>query len=235
MAAKGSQQPASLFDRALLLPALGDSLRKLHPRDVARNPVMAVVWAGSLLTTLFVVKDALDPASATVPLAFSVAVTLWLWFTVLFANFAEAVAEGRGKAQAGALRKMRQDTPARRLVDGHEERVSAPSLRKDDRVVCEAGDLIPGDGEVVEGIASVDESAITGESAPVEAAAGDQVVGGTVALHGLLAGGRIADRTVRDPQTVAWREIARAVRDDEGLVSAVLPIGDGLLVATKRG
>ncbi len=111
--------------------------------------------------------------------------TLWLWFTVLFANFAEAVAEGRGKAQASALRKMRKDTMARRLVDGREERVSASSLRKGDLVVCEAGDLIPGDGEVVEGIASVDESAITGESAPViRESGGDRsaVTGGTKVL-----------------------------------------------------
>ncbi|WNG22833.1 potassium-transporting ATPase subunit KdpB [Cystobacter fuscus] len=176
---------SSLLEPALLKQASLDSLRKLHPRDVARNPVMFVVWAGSVLTTVLVVKDLVAPGPDVTPAWFTVGVTLWLWFTVLFANFAEAVAEGRGKAQAGALRKMRRDTPARRLVDGREERVSAPDLRKDDLVVCEAGDLIPGDGEVVEGIASVDESAITGESAPViRESGGDRssVTGGTKVL-----------------------------------------------------
>ncbi|AKF84566.1 potassium-transporting ATPase subunit B [Myxococcus fulvus 124B02] len=180
-----SSKPASLFDASLLKPALLDSLKKLHPRDVARNPVMFVVWAGSLLTTVLVVKDLVSPRTDGAPLWFTVSVALWLWFTVLFANFAEAVAEGRGKAQAGALRKMRKDTTARRLVEGREERVPAPDLRKGDLVVCEAGDLIPGDGEVVEGIASVDESAITGESAPViRESGGDRsaVTGGTKVL-----------------------------------------------------
>ncbi|NOK03799.1 MULTISPECIES: potassium-transporting ATPase subunit KdpB [Myxococcus] len=180
-----ASKPASLLDASLLKPALVDSLRKLHPRDVARNPVMFVVWAGSLLTTVLVVKDVVSPRPDAAPLGFTVQVTLWLWFTVLFANFAEAVAEGRGKAQAGALRKMRKDTTARRWKDGREERVPAPDLRKGDEVICEAGDLIPGDGEVVEGIASVDESAITGESAPViRESGGDRsaVTGGTKVL-----------------------------------------------------
>ncbi|MDY7226420.1 potassium-transporting ATPase subunit KdpB [Hyalangium rubrum] len=183
--ASASSKSASLFEPTLLKQAALDSLRKLHPRDVARNPVMFVVWAGSLLTTVLLVRDLASSAEGATPVWFTVAVTLWLWFTVLFANFAEAVAEGRGKAQAGALRKMRKDTTARRLVDGREERVSAPSLRKGDLVVCEAGDLIPGDGEVVEGIASVDESAITGESAPViRESGGDRsaVTGGTKVL-----------------------------------------------------
>lgn len=161
-----ASKPASLLDPALLKPAVWESLKKLHPRDVSRNPVMFVVWAGSLLTTVFVLKDLVSSHGGSAPLWFTVGVTLWLWFTVLFANFAEAVAEGRGKAQASALRRMRQDTQARRLRDdGREERVGAPALRKGDRVVCEAGDVIPGDGDVVEGIASVDESAVTGESA----------------------------------------------------------------------
>ncbi|GEL69281.1 potassium-transporting ATPase subunit KdpB [Myxococcus virescens] len=180
-----ASKPASLLDASLLKPALVDSLRKLHPRDVARNPVMFVVWAGSLLTTVLVVKDVAAPRPDAAPLGFTVQVTLWLWFTVLFANFAEAVAEGRGKAQAGALRKMRKETTARRWKDGREERVPAPDLRKGDEVICEAGDLIPGDGEVVEGIASVDESAITGESAPViRESGGDRsaVTGGTKVL-----------------------------------------------------
>lgn len=183
--ASASSKPVSLFEPTLLQQAFVDSLRKLHPRDVARNPVMFVVWAGSLLTTVLVVKDFAAPGSASAPVWFTAGVTLWLWFTVLFANFAEAVAEGRGKAQASALRKMRKDTTARRLVDGREERVPAPELRKGDLVACEAGDLIPGDGEVVEGIASVDESAITGESAPViRESGGDRsaVTGGTKVL-----------------------------------------------------
>ncbi|SEU22091.1 potassium-transporting ATPase subunit KdpB [Stigmatella erecta] len=183
--ASASSRQVSLLEPTLLKQAGLDSLRKLNPRDVARNPVMFVVWTGSLLTTVLLVKDAVAPGEAGTPAGFTVAVTLWLWFTVLFANFAEAVAEGRGKAQAGALRKMRQETPARRWVDGREERVPAPELRKGDTVVCEAGDLIPGDGEVVEGIASVDESAITGESAPViRESGGDRsaVTGGTKVL-----------------------------------------------------
>ncbi|KFE68397.1 potassium-transporting ATPase subunit KdpB [Hyalangium minutum] len=183
--ASASSKQASLFEPALLKQGAVDSLRKLHPRDVARNPVMFVVWTGSLLTTVLVLKELFTPGPATTPVWFTVLVTLWLWFTVLFANFAEAVAEGRGKAQASALRKMRKDTLARRLVDGREERVPAPSLRKGDLVVCEVGDLIPGDGEVVEGIASVDESAITGESAPViRESGGDRsaVTGGTKVL-----------------------------------------------------
>ncbi|NVJ02847.1 potassium-transporting ATPase subunit KdpB [Myxococcus sp. AM009] len=180
-----ASKPVSLLDASLLKPALVDSLRKLHPRDVVRNPVMFVVWAGSLLTTVLVVKDLVAPRPEAAPLGFTVQVTVWLWFTVLFANFAEAMAEGRGKAQAGALRKLRKDTPARRWKDGREERVPAPDLRKGDEVICEAGDLIPGDGEVVEGIASVDESAVTGESAPViRESGGDRsaVTGGTKVL-----------------------------------------------------
>ena len=181
-----ASKPASLMDPALLKPAVWEGLKKLHPRDVARNPVMFVVWAGSLLTTVFVLKDLTSSAQPTAPMWFTVSVMLWLWFTVLFANFAEAVAEGRGKAQASALRRMRQDTQARRLTgDGREERVGAPALRKGDRVVCEAGDVIPGDGEVIEGIASVDESAVTGESAPViRESGGDRsaVTGGTKVL-----------------------------------------------------
>ena len=179
---------ASLLDRAILLPAVWDSFRKLDPRWMARNPVMFVVEVGSVITTLVFLAGLFNGAPA-----FSGAnnelfvgqVTIWLWFTVLFANFAEAVAEGRGKAQAAALRKTRTETIARRLVDGREERVPATSLLKGDRVVCEAGDIIPGDGDVVEGIASVDESAITGESAPViREAGGDRtsVTGGTRVL-----------------------------------------------------
>jgi K+-transporting ATPase ATPase B chain len=150
-----------------------------------KNPVMFVVEVGSVLTTLLWLRDAgLHPQDAE-PLWFTGAVTLWLWFTVLFANFAEAVAEGRGKAQAATLRKMRKETVARKWVNQREEQVPASVLRKDDRVICETGDIIPGDGEVVEGIASVDESAITGESAPViRESGGDRsaVTGGTKVL-----------------------------------------------------
>jgi K+-transporting ATPase ATPase B chain len=176
----------SMFDPAIVRTAIGDSFRKLSPRLLAKNPVMFVVAVGSLLTTGLVVRD-LVSSGEHAPLWFSIAVTLWLWFTVLFANFAEAVAEGRGKAQADALRRMRQETVARKLVVGKElpEVIPASQLRKGDRVVVEAGQLIPGDGDVVEGIASVDESAITGESAPViRESGGDRssVTGGTKVL-----------------------------------------------------
>ena len=132
---------------------------------------MFVVEVGSVLTTLILLRDLFRPAADTTPIWFTAAVTIWLWFTVIFANFAEAVAEGRGKAQADTLRKMRKETTARKLVGEGSARkevaTSASDLRKGDLVVVEAGDLIPSDGEIVEGIASVDESAITGESAPV--------------------------------------------------------------------
>jgi potassium-transporting ATPase ATP-binding subunit len=179
---------SSLLNRDILVPAVWDSFKKLDPRSMARNPVMFVVEVGAVITTIVFVAGLFNGAPA-----FSGAnnelfvgqITIWLWFTVLFANFAEAVAEGRGKAQAAALRKTRTETIARRLVDGREERVPATALVKGDRVVCEAGDIIPGDGDVVEGIASVDESAITGESAPViREAGGDRtsVTGGTRVL-----------------------------------------------------
>ena len=163
---------------------MGLGLRKLSPRAVIRNPVMFVVEVGAVLTTAQLIRDAFL-AHPSAPLWFTGWVTVWLWFTVLFANFAEAVAEGRGKAQAESLRRMRKDIEARKLVEGKETRVPASSLRKGDLVVVEAGQFIPGDGEVVEGIASVDESAITGESAPViRESGGDRsaVTGGTKVL-----------------------------------------------------
>jgi K+-transporting ATPase ATPase B chain len=174
--------------RTLTVPALLESLRKLHPRCQLANPVMFVVYIGAIFCTgkLFVAWSGLDAQIAG-----------WLWFTVLFANFAEALAEGRGKAQAGALRALRTDTPARRLLDGREERVSSSVLRTGDLVVCEAGEPIPADGEVVEGIASVDESAITGESAPViRESGGDRsaVTGGTRVLSD-----RIVIRVTSEP------------------------------------
>ena len=193
-------QSLSLFDRAIVTRAGGDAFRKLAPRHVAKNPVMFVVEIGSVLTTLIFLRDLLHRSSAGAPLWFTGAVTVWLWFTVIFANFAEAVAEGRGKAQADTLRKMRKETMARRLVggiNGREEHVPSSSLRKGDLVVAEVGDLIPGDGEIIEGIASVDESAITGESAPViRESGGDRsaVTGGTKVLSD-----RIVVRIAVDP------------------------------------
>ena len=176
----------SLFDPEIVRPAVWESFRKLVPQHVIKNPVMFVVEIGSVLTTLIFVRDLFAPTQGSQPLWFTFNVSFWLWFTVVFANFAEAVAEGRGKAQAATLRKMRQETNARRLVNGKgEEIVPASALRKGDTVVVEAGEVIPGDGDVIQGIASVDESAITGESAPViRESGGDRsaVTGGTKVL-----------------------------------------------------
>jgi K+-transporting ATPase ATPase B chain len=184
MEAKLSQlRPRPLFERAILRRAFIDAFRKLDPRQQVKNPVMFVVLVGAVLTTFIIIRDALGAGSPD--MRFNVQIALWLWFTVLFANFAEAMAEGRGKAQADALRKTRTQMTARRLVNGREERVSASVLKRGDLVVCEVGDQIPGDGEVIEGIASVDESAITGESAPViRESGGDRsaVTGGTRVL-----------------------------------------------------
>ncbi|MCX4880883.1 MULTISPECIES: potassium-transporting ATPase subunit KdpB [unclassified Streptomyces] len=169
---------AGLFDPKQLVKSLPDACRKLDPRVLVKSPVMFVVWIGSVLTTVFSFKDPGD--------WFGWAISAWLWLTVIFANLAEAVAEGRGKAQADTLRKAKTDTVARRLLkDGVEEQVPGTELRIGDLVVCEAGDIIPGDGDVVEGVASVDESAITGESAPViRESGGDRsaVTGGTKVL-----------------------------------------------------
>jgi potassium-transporting ATPase ATP-binding subunit len=176
----------SLFDPEIMRPAIWESFRKLTPRHVIKNPVMFVVEIGSVLTTLILLRDLFAPTAGSQPLWFTFNVSFWLWFTVVFANFAEAVAEGRGKAQAATLRKMRKETVARRLVNGkREETVPASALRKGDVVVVEAGEIIPGDGDVIQGIASVDESAITGESAPViRESGGDRsaVTGGTKVL-----------------------------------------------------
>jgi len=175
----------SAFEPALLRAATADAFRKLSPRVMARNPVMFVVEVGAVLTTLLLARALAVPPAGAEPAWFTANVAAWLWFTVLFANFAEAVAEGRGKAQAAAMRGLREETTARRLRDGGEERIAASALRKGDRVVVEAGEMIPGDGEVIEGIASVDESAVTGESAPViRESGGDRsaVTGGTKVL-----------------------------------------------------
>jgi K+-transporting ATPase ATPase B chain len=166
----------SLFDSSIVGPALGNSVRKLDPRLMIKNPVMFVTMVGAVLTTVGIFT------AGAAERGFITQLAIWLWFTVLFANFAEAMAEGRGKAQADALRKARKDTIARRRRGGREEKVPAQELQKGDLVVCEAGDTIPADGDVIEGIASVDESAITGESAPViRESGGDRsaVTGGT--------------------------------------------------------
>ncbi|HXW50473.1 MAG TPA: potassium-transporting ATPase subunit KdpB [Candidatus Acidoferrales bacterium] len=171
----------SLFDRRILGPATIDSFRKLDPRIQLRNPVMFVCEVGALVTLLFFFRDLRTHG----PAGFDFAISIWLWFTVVFANFAEAVAEGRGKAQADFLRRTKTDTKARRVIGGAEESVSATLLRKGDIVRVAAGELIPADGDVIEGAASVDESAITGESAPViREGGGDRssVTGGTRVL-----------------------------------------------------
>src|ERR1700736_2009913 len=154
-------QGRSLFDWSIVRPAIGDAFKKLNPRLMVKNPVMFVTMVGAALTTVGIFTA--EPGLRN----FVTQLAIWLWFTVLFANFAEAMAEGRGKAQAATLRRMRTTTMARRLTNGQEDSVPAPDLRKGDKVVCEAGDIIPADGDVIEGIASVDEAAITGESAPV--------------------------------------------------------------------
>jgi K+-transporting ATPase ATPase B chain len=203
MAEKTRKRP--LFDPAIVRRAVRDSFVKLDPRRVAKNPVMFVVEVGSVLTTLLIVRDAFGGAAHASRFLFTIQVTLWLWFTVLFANFAEAMAEGRGKAQADTLRRAKTETIANRIVrnvqrvqggqrgqespggpgggEGVEwEAVPAPALRRGDLVLVRAGEIIPGDGDVVEGVASVDEAAITGESAPViRESGGDRsaVTGGT--------------------------------------------------------
>ena len=199
-------QPRPLFDPPIVRRAIGDSFKKLDPRHQVKNPVMFVVEVGSLLTSALWVQALLGRGEA--PAGFIFAVSVWLWFTVVFANFAEAMAEGRGKAQADTLRKARRDIQAKKLADdrrpttddrsngdssravgGRWSVVAAAELRKGDVVLVEAGDYIPGDGEVIEGVASVDESAITGESAPViRESGGDRsaVTGGTRVLSDWL-------------------------------------------------
>ncbi|HUC64287.1 MAG TPA: potassium-transporting ATPase subunit KdpB [Stellaceae bacterium] len=185
--AKRQVKPLSLFDSSLLVPAIWASFRKLDPRTLVKNPVMFCVEIVSVLTTIFFVRDLVLGGGTVVGTnaLFSGQITLWLWFTVLFANFAEAVAEGRGKAQADTLRRTRTETKAKRLTAPQTrqwEQVAAHTLKPGDVVLVEAGDIIPSDGDVVEGVASVDESAITGESAPViRESGGDRsaVTGGT--------------------------------------------------------
>ena len=181
----------TLYDAALLKAAAWDSVKRLSPRHQVKNPVMFVVWLGSLLTSGLFIQALMGQGEA--PAGFILAITLWLWFTVLFANFAEAVAEGRGKAQAAALKGMKKAVLAKKLKEPRHDAathvVNSEDLRKGDFVLVTAGELIPGDGEVIEGVASVDESAITGESAPVIREAGGDfsaVTGGTRVLSDWL-------------------------------------------------
>ena len=200
----------SLFDPAIVGPAIGDSFRKLNPRDMARNPVMFIVEIGAVLTTVLCITDwtsgTAGPERAQQNV-FALLVTIWLWATVLFANFAEAMAEGRGKAQADTLRRTRSESVARiRTADGMVERPSS-ELQIDDECVVTAGEVIPGDGDVVEGIATVDESAITGESAPViRESGGDRsaVTGGTRVLSDEI----VVRITARPGETFLDRMIA---------------------------
>ncbi|WP_254984450.1 potassium-transporting ATPase subunit KdpB [Rhodopseudomonas palustris] len=177
---------STMLDPAVLLPAIGQAFVKLDPRTLIKNPVMFVLEIVTALTTVLLVRDL---ATGQGDIGFELQITIWLWFTVLFANFAEAVAEGRGKAQADTLRATRASTVAKRLLmpDNHElyEGVAAEHLQVGDLVLCEAGDIIPGDGDIVEGIASVNEAAVTGESAPViRESGGDRsaVTGGTTVI-----------------------------------------------------
>ena len=187
-----SRQQLSLFDRKLLGPALLDSFKKLDPRVQWRNPVMFVVYLGTLVTAVLYGQALAGHGEA--PAGFILAITIWLLFTVLFANFAEALAEGRSRAQASALRNMRQTVMAKRLLQNspgarQTTLVKAETLRKGDVVLVETHDTIPADGEVIEGVASVDESAITGESAPVIRESGGDfasVTGGTRVLSDWL-------------------------------------------------
>jgi K+-transporting ATPase ATPase B chain len=192
--ASAGRVQGGLLDPALLAKSLPEAVRKLDPRTLWRNPVMFIVEVGAVWSTVLTVRH---------PSWFGSLIVFWLWLTVVFGNVAEAVAEGRGKAQADSLRKSKADTIARRLrnwspgVPGIEEDVRAPELQKGDIVAVEAGGIIPGDGEVVEGIASVNESAITGESAPViRESGGDRsaVTGGTTVLSD-----RIVFRSPRNP------------------------------------
>ena len=203
MMAEGSNK---LFEARLLRRAIVDSFVKLNPRTLMRNPVMFVVGVGSVLTTVLFFRD-LNSSSSNVNV-FVGLVALFLWFTVLFANFAEAVAEGRGKAQADTLRQTRTETMAhRRRRDGSMEDVASGDLEVGDECVVSAGEMIPSDGDVVEGIASVDESAITGESAPViREAGGDRsaVTGGTRVLSDQI----VVRITARAGETFLDRMIA---------------------------
>src|SRR6202522_2606672 len=192
---KSSKSEKSRWGRDIVVPALGSSLVKLNPRTLAKNPVMFVVEVGAVLTSVDLVRGLIHHSQG---FGFSLQITVWLWFTVLFANFAEAMAEGRGKAQAEALRRARSETIARRVcANGSIESVPGSKLRLGDVVMVAATEFIPGDGEVIEGVASVDESAITGESAPViRESGGDRsaVTGGTKVLSDRIVRRTTAER-----------------------------------------
>src|SRR5471032_785750 len=199
----------SMFDPAIVMPAIADSFRKLGPRHQLRNPVMFCVYIGSILTTVLWVAALSGQAEA--PAGFILAVSLWLWFTVLFANFAEALAEGRSKAQAASLRSLKQTVMAKKLASPKHGTTWLPQiateLRKGHYILVEAGDVIPIDGEVIEGVASVDESAITGESAPVIRESGGDftaVTGGTRVLSDWI----VVKVTVNPGETFLDRMIA---------------------------
>jgi K+-transporting ATPase ATPase B chain len=197
-------QKISIWDPAILQRAIIDSFKKLDPRTQIKNPVMFIVEVGSLITTIIFVQELLGGAGQ--PL-FTGQVAFWLWFTVLFANFAEAMAEGRGKAQAAALRRSRAEATALRLRDGRTETIPASALRAGDLVRVEAGQLIPGDGEIIEGVASVDESAITGESAPVIRESGGDRSGVTAGTR-VLSDWIVARITSNPGETFVDRMIA---------------------------
>src|SRR6478735_4288889 len=203
--------PASMFDASLVRPALWASVTKLSPRVQWRNPVMFIVYIGSILTTALWVHSISFPGDTGMPAAFVLAISIWLWFTVLFANFAEALAEGRSKAQAASLRGLKKQTWAKKLEEPHYgakfHPIEADSLRKGDVVLVHANDVIPADGEVIEGVASVDESAITGESAPVIRESGGDfsaVTGGTKVLSDWI----VVRVTVNPGETFVDRMIA---------------------------
>lgn len=227
------KQPTGLFDATIVRTAAFDAVRKLDPRVQFKNPVMFIVAVGAMLSTAITLRDIVSGQFSS----FNFQITLWLWFTVLFANFAEAMAEGRGKAQAESLRKAKTQTLARRLrhyggtpeAETSEELVAATELRRGDIVLCEAGETIPSDGEVIEGIASVDESAITGESAPVvRESGGDRsaVTGGTCVISD-----RIVIRITSDPGTsfidtmIALVEGARRQKTPNEIALTILLLG----------
>ena len=212
------ERPMSLLTRPIVSAAIRDSFAKLHPRVQFRNPVMFVVFLGSIYTTLIGVAALFGLVSGEGPPLFVLAISAWLWLTVLFANFAEAVAEGRGKAQAATLRSMRQHVHAKKILDrAHKETqtVEASALKRGDLVLVQANDIIPADGEVVEGVASVNESAVTGESAPVLREAGgdfSSVTGGTKVLSD-------------------WLVVRVTSREGEGFLDRMIALVEG----AKRG
>ena len=176
----------NIWQKQYIFPAIRESLKKLHPQTMLKNPVMFMVELVTIVTSIIVVSDIFTGQ----PILFDLQIALWLWFTIIFANFAEALAEGQGRAQAESLKKNRSESTARHLLpDGKTSMISALKLKKDDVILLEDGDTIPGDGDVIEGTALIDESAITGESAPViRESGGDRtgITGGTRVLSGKL-------------------------------------------------